>query len=436
MKRSKKSQKIILTIVVTLLVIAGLFILRSFFGSKFGILARTTQTEQILASKSVANGDFKDDKLTNAEIINAAIELQGDQTEGTIQGNFTLPQTSSITKITAGVSNFDTTCTKIGIEAEFSTDSTTWSQRYISNISTTLTLPSPVSAKYAIYKITLSSCNTTDTPQLYNLTLLGYGTVRADQAVTTAQCTSAGGTWKADFPNGCANSCSYIRNQSSTHCTAAITAGCLCPSQQCWDSSQGCVNISTSVPTPPEPNVCTGGGGTGGSCTRYCGHAEETCGQERGCGCPTNQCWSDNENKCVPLPPIPEISESVQPPVPGISEPAQPPIPEIPESVSPSASVSAIVSVSVSANPSVSIEPSPSRTTSATASARPSPSTVIITPTPTPAPTATTITSVFSTPSETFISGIQSGTSFYLIITAVVLIGGFIVYRIVISKEE
>lgn len=57
-------------------------------------------------------------------------------------------------------------------------------------------------------------------------------TVNADQEL----CAQAGGEWK-EFSNGCVDSCDYIRNVDNTECTAALTYGCDCGEDQCWNGS-------------------------------------------------------------------------------------------------------------------------------------------------------------------------------------------------------
>ncbi len=47
-------------------------------------------------------------------------------------------------------------------------------------------------------------------------------------------CETAGGTWKT-FNNGCVDSCDYARNPSEIICTQAITEGCDCGEDMCWN---------------------------------------------------------------------------------------------------------------------------------------------------------------------------------------------------------
>ena len=54
------------------------------------------------------------------------------------------------------------------------------------------------------------------------------------QSVIQQKCIEAGGIWR-EFPNGCVDSCFYVRNKHNVVCTQALTFGCDCGPQKCWD---------------------------------------------------------------------------------------------------------------------------------------------------------------------------------------------------------
>ncbi|MFA5157991.1 MAG: hypothetical protein WC451_02275 [Patescibacteria group bacterium] len=58
-------KKIALIVTLTIVVIAGLFVLRNYYGDKFGIFADRLTDEKILATKSVVSGDFDSYQQTN-----------------------------------------------------------------------------------------------------------------------------------------------------------------------------------------------------------------------------------------------------------------------------------------------------------------------------------------------------------------------------------
>lgn len=49
------------------------------------------------------------------------------------------------------------------------------------------------------------------------------------------QCREEGGEWR-QFPNGCVDSCNYARNPDVI-CTQALTMGCDCGPEQCWNGA-------------------------------------------------------------------------------------------------------------------------------------------------------------------------------------------------------
>lgn len=50
-------------------------------------------------------------------------------------------------------------------------------------------------------------------------------------------CEREGGEW-ALFNNGCVDSCEYRRNTNQVMCTQALTYGCYCGKEKCWDSEE------------------------------------------------------------------------------------------------------------------------------------------------------------------------------------------------------
>ena len=57
------------------------------------------------------------------------------------------------------------------------------------------------------------------------------------------ECLRMGGEWK-QFPNGCIDSC-YSQENSGIFCTQALTEGCECGQNSCWDTNT-CRPIDTS----------------------------------------------------------------------------------------------------------------------------------------------------------------------------------------------
>ncbi|MFW5877270.1 MAG: hypothetical protein ACOCXM_11080 [Myxococcota bacterium] len=58
-----------------------------------------------------------------------------------------------------------------------------------------------------------------------------------------AACDRAGGKWR-QFPNTCVDSCRRVRSAEPVLCGMAMTMGCDCGSDRCWDGA-GCVPIGT-----------------------------------------------------------------------------------------------------------------------------------------------------------------------------------------------
>ncbi|MDD3086743.1 MAG: hypothetical protein PHH45_02285, partial [Patescibacteria group bacterium] len=59
--------KILLVVATTAVVIAGLFVLKAYYGNKLGIFADLLTDEKIITSKTVAEGGFVDDQISNME---------------------------------------------------------------------------------------------------------------------------------------------------------------------------------------------------------------------------------------------------------------------------------------------------------------------------------------------------------------------------------
>lgn len=54
------------------------------------------------------------------------------------------------------------------------------------------------------------------------------------------------GSWKDDFRNGCRDTCFYARDPENTFCTQAISSGCNCEPDSCWDGKK-CTPIDEAV---------------------------------------------------------------------------------------------------------------------------------------------------------------------------------------------
>ena len=50
------------------------------------------------------------------------------------------------------------------------------------------------------------------------------------------KCIQQGGEWD-QFPNTCTDSCQYRRNPQDTVCGQALTMGCECGEDQCWNGN-------------------------------------------------------------------------------------------------------------------------------------------------------------------------------------------------------
>jgi len=115
--------KILLVVATTAVVIAGLFVLKAYYGNKLGIFADLLTDEKIIASKTVAEGGFVDDQISNMEKPEGADYYQIAGSDSEICGNYP-DQTSadsmsgdldfnlSLTKVTdndddAGIQNFN-----------------------------------------------------------------------------------------------------------------------------------------------------------------------------------------------------------------------------------------------------------------------------------------------------------------------------------------
>lgn len=68
----------------------------------------------------------------------------------------------------------------------------------------------------------------------------------------TERCTETGGEWKT-FPNGCADTCQYVRNPAATSCIQATTKSCDCGPDKCWTGEKCQLNEMEDE----EPIACT-----------------------------------------------------------------------------------------------------------------------------------------------------------------------------------
>ena len=65
-------------------------------------------------------------------------------------------------------------------------------------------------------------------------------------------CETDGGTWQ-QFPNACADTCSYAANPKGTMCAQVITMSCNCGPSECWDGDSCEPNPSPAPTTAPAP---------------------------------------------------------------------------------------------------------------------------------------------------------------------------------------
>lgn len=66
------------------------------------------------------------------------------------------------------------------------------------------------------------------------------------------RCSSQGGNWR-EFSDGCADSCEKARDPYGIMCTQAITLGCDCGPDKCWDGQQCAQNPSIEIIITPKP---------------------------------------------------------------------------------------------------------------------------------------------------------------------------------------
>ena len=96
----KIKQKIILIVSITALIIAGLFVLRAYYGDRFGIFADLLTDEKIIASKRVANGDFDNDQISNLTRVGDTLQIQNQGSQ--MCGNY--PETADISGLPSDLS--------------------------------------------------------------------------------------------------------------------------------------------------------------------------------------------------------------------------------------------------------------------------------------------------------------------------------------------
>jgi hypothetical protein len=190
MKKPSKVTRIILAIVVTLAVVAGLFIARTYLKGKVDIFAERAVVEKVLKYKSVANGDFNRDTLTGVVKQSKKIVLKTTNEkltrEGTIEGRINLQSATALTKMKLGVANLKPITeeiNRVNLEVTLSKDGQNWSRTFSSNHTTTINFAqvlanSATKYKSIKYKITLETfrpSNTSSSPALTALTLWGKG---------------------------------------------------------------------------------------------------------------------------------------------------------------------------------------------------------------------------------------------------------------------
>ncbi|MDH4358501.1 MAG: hypothetical protein OEV37_00935 [Candidatus Berkelbacteria bacterium] len=195
-KAGSKVTKIIITIVLTALAVAGLFLLRSYLLSKgIEILADVSAQERVLKFKRVSKGHFAQDTLTGVVRSGDKIVLSSQRERGTIEGRADLSQLSLLTKVKIGVRRPYPNASRINLEVNVSRDGKTWSPTYSSNRTDTVELASRLGTrkyKYIKYKITLIADNSNQSPQLLNLGV--WGRVTAVATVTPSAIVTATGS--------------------------------------------------------------------------------------------------------------------------------------------------------------------------------------------------------------------------------------------------
>lgn len=105
----KIKQKVGLIVLITVLVIAGLFVLRSYFGNKLGVFADLLTDEKIILAKTVAAGDFDNASLTNLTKVGTTLQIQG-QGSNQVCGNY--PGTVSLSGM-PDTTNFNLSLTPV-----------------------------------------------------------------------------------------------------------------------------------------------------------------------------------------------------------------------------------------------------------------------------------------------------------------------------------
>jgi len=181
-KAGSKATKIIITIVLTALAVAGLFLLRSYLLSRgIEILADVAAQERVLKFKRVSRNQFAQDTLTGVVRSGDKIILKAPNKTGTIVGRADLSQPALLTKVKIGVRKPFPTESSINLEVNISKDGTTWSPTYTSNRTDTVDLIAKcgwsrcgtTKYKYIKYKITLAANDSSKSPELLNLGVWG-----------------------------------------------------------------------------------------------------------------------------------------------------------------------------------------------------------------------------------------------------------------------
>lgn len=259
MNSRKKATKIVLTIVLTLAVIAGLFVLRTYLkgSDKYSIFAEQQKQEKILKYLSVKNGDFKSSKLTEVketEITgHKVLALSGTNLSGTIQGTIDLKALSVLTKINLGLLPYPGwqpaagEKEKTNVDVYLSKDNKAWSKKYSSSGKTSLTFPTAFKTnntkyRYIKYEITLERDSVSKpSPLIQYMSVSGVGVTSATPTPTAT--VSATRTTSAEA--------SETASATTTSTASVIAEGSATPPIPPGPGE------STTPPTPPGPGGST-----------------------------------------------------------------------------------------------------------------------------------------------------------------------------------
>jgi len=216
--KRNKATKVVLAIIITLAVVAGLFVLRTYLqGAGISIFAVQQKGERVLKYKSVKKGDFDSDKLTGVHKKNLSggvviMMLTDKKLTGTVKGTADLKTASVMTKVTAGVipypgwQNVGGSVGSYNLDVQLSSDNKTWTKSYSSYGEQTIDISNipkvrKTRYRYVRYTVTLNREKLTDKSPVFSyLSVSGFSEVQptatpTESATETATITaSATGT--------------------------------------------------------------------------------------------------------------------------------------------------------------------------------------------------------------------------------------------------